>query len=124
MIASAQGLQSQARILGGNIGLAIATIILNSHLTSDLAGILTPQQINDVRRSLNAIETFTAPEIAAVAESFAQAFKTQLQACAGVSTACLLFCFLACQRHPPSFVDLEKRKAECRGQTSEDAAVV
>lgn len=124
VIASAQGLQSQARILGGNIGLAIATIILNSHLTSDLAGILTPQQISDLRRSLNAIETFTPREIAAVAESFAHAFKTQLQACASVSAACFVFCFLAWQRHPPSFVDLEKKKAESRGQTSEDPAVV
>jgi hypothetical protein len=124
VIASAQGLQSQARILGGNIGLALATIILNSHLTSDLAGMLTPQQINDVRRSLNAIETFTPREIAAVAESFARAFKTQLQACAGVSAACFVVCFLAWQRHPPSFVDWEKKKVGSRGQPSEDSTEV
>lgn len=109
---------SQFRILGGNIGLATATIILNSHLTSDLAGVLTPQQINELRRSLNAIETFTPQEVAAVAGSFANAFKSQLLACTGVAAASLVACFFAWQRHPPTFVELENKKAESRGEAS------
>ena len=119
MIASAQGLMSQSRVLGGNIGLAVATIIFNSHLTSDLAGILTPQQISDCRRSLNVIATFTPREAAAVAGSFANAFKSQMQVCMGVAAASLVVCFFGWQRHPPTFVELEKKKkAESRGETS------
>ncbi|KAF1825899.1 uncharacterized protein K489DRAFT_367175 [Dissoconium aciculare CBS 342.82] len=34
--AAAQGLQGQMRLLGGNISLSIATIILNARLSSDL----------------------------------------------------------------------------------------
>lgn len=114
LLASAQGLQSQARLLGGNIGLALATIILNIHLNADLKGILTPAQISDLRHSLNAIEHFSPREIAAVAESFAHAFKTQLQVCTGVATASLLFGLMAWQRHPPTFVDLGKTERKTK----------
>lgn len=114
-IASAQGLASQSRIIGGNIGLALATITLNSHLNSDLAAILTPQQINELQRSLNAIATFTPREVAAVAESVANAFKSQLLACVGVAAASLVVGLLTWQRHPHTFVELEKKKAESRG---------
>jgi len=123
VIASAQGLESQARLLGGNIGLALSTVILNSHLTTDLPGILTPQQIENVRRSLNAIETFSPREVVAVAEAFANAFKGQPQACTGVSAACFLLCFLTWQRRPPSFVDVEEKKVQFRLETTRDLEV-
>ena len=59
----------------GRVCHQVVCIILNSHLTSGLAGILTPAQISAVRSSLNAIETFTPREKAAVAATFARAFK-------------------------------------------------
>ncbi|MCJ1476256.1 hypothetical protein MMC13_004922 [Lambiella insularis] len=88
--ASAQGLLSQSRLLGGNIGLALATFILSAHLTADLADILTPQQISALLASLNALQSFTPVEVAAVAASFARASRTQLLACVGVAAAGLL----------------------------------
>ncbi|KAI5296860.1 hypothetical protein KEM55_005473, partial [Ascosphaera atra] len=38
--AAAQGLMSQSRLLGGNFALAIATVVLNKHLSKDLQGIV------------------------------------------------------------------------------------
>ena len=109
---------SQARILGGNIGLALATIILNSHLTSDLAGILSPQQISNLQGSLNAIETFTPSEVAAVTVSFANAFKSQSQGCTGAAAACLVVSLFAWQRNPPNFIDLERERLAARDTLS------
>lgn len=107
--ASAQGLTSQMRILGGNIGLSLATIILNAHLSSDLAGILTPLQISNLRQSLNAVETLTPGQIAAVAASFANAFRSQMQACMGVAGGCLVVALFAWQKHPPTLVSEKER---------------
>jgi hypothetical protein len=77
-----------------------------------LRGILTPQQIRNLRQSINAIETFTPAEIAAVAQSFARAFRTQLQVCAGVAGVSLLFAGLAWQRDPPTFVSMGKAQGK------------
>jgi hypothetical protein len=49
-LAPAQGLMAQSRILGGNIGLAIATVIQNNKLGSGLRGVLSPSQIADLRQ--------------------------------------------------------------------------
>ena len=124
--ASAQGLASQSRILGGNIGISIATVILNSHLSSDLAGVLTPLQISDLRRSINTIETLTRHQQTTVAASFVKAFKSQLQGCVGVAAACLIIGLLAWQRHPPTMAELgEKQKADdnSRREQLEDVSV-
>jgi len=104
-MASAQGLLNQGRILGGNIGLAVATIILNAHLSSDLKDILAPAQIAELRHSINAIDALTAKEAAAVRLAVAAAFRGQMFACLGVACACFVACLFLWQRNPPTMKD-------------------
>jgi len=113
-IASAQGLLSQGRILGGNVGLAIATIVLNSHLSSDLATILSPIQIADLRKSINTIQTLTPAEAAAVSRSVSNAFQSQMRGCLGVSVACLIACLFLWQKNPPTMTEKFPKKERRR----------
>jgi len=95
--------------------LALATIILNKHLDSDLAYVLTTSQINDLRKSINAVQGFTPVQVAAVSMSFSNAFKSQFQSCMGVAAVSLVVALCAWQRHPPTVAsqrELEKREAE------------
>lgn len=104
-LASAQGVQAQARMLGGNLGLAVATIVLNAWLDTDLSGVLTPHQLSELKRSLNSIGSLTAVQVAAVGRSFADAFRLQLLVCLGVALASLLSCALVWKhRSSPSKV--------------------
>lgn len=82
----AQGPQAQVRILGGNIGLTVATIILNARLSAELSGVLTPEQLNGLKRSLRSLELLDAAPRAAVGMSFADAFRYQILVC--LDTAC------------------------------------
>jgi len=84
-MASAQGLLNQGRILGGNIGLAVATIMLNNHLSEDLKGALTQAQIESLRRDVNVVETLSGDEAKAVGMAVASAFRGQMLACVGVA---------------------------------------
>lgn len=96
---------SQSRILGGNIGLSIATVILNQHLVSDLQGTLSNKQINNLRHSLTAIDTLAPHQIEAVRSTFASAFRTQMEICTCVAAGALVVGLLVWQRHPPSISD-------------------
>nr|OQO31265.1 hypothetical protein B0A51_01019 [Rachicladosporium sp. CCFEE 5018] len=105
--ASAQGVQAQTRVLGGNLGLAIATIILNARLNIDLDGTLTAQQLSDLKRSLNSIGSLKPTQVAAVGTSFANAFRIQLLVCLGVAIVSLMCCAMIWQRNPRTFMDLK-----------------
>ncbi|KAL9622620.1 MAG: hypothetical protein Q9160_003117 [Pyrenula sp. 1 TL-2023] len=118
--APAQGLMAQSRILGGNIGLAIATIILNQHLASDLKSSLSQSQISSLRHSLNAIRDFTPDEVAAVAKSFSGAFKAQLEVCMGIAALSFVICFASWMKDPPSFESMANEKKE-RDRAMEEA---
>jgi hypothetical protein len=85
---------------------------LNAHLNEDLKGVLTPEQIAEVRKSLNAIESLAPAQVSAVADSFSRAFRTQLQVCAGIAGLSLILCLITWQKNPPSFEELGKTKAK------------
>lgn len=83
--------QAQVRILGDNSGLALDTVKLNRYLQKGLAGVTSPQQLTDLKRSLIAVANFYKPQVAAVAGSIANAFRTQLCACMGIAAVRLRY---------------------------------
>jgi hypothetical protein len=115
--ASAQGLMSQGRLLGGNLGLAIATIVLNQQLVSDLSGVVPPDEIDNLRHSLLAISSLTAQQAEVVRQAFADSFKTQLVINMGFTAAALVLAMCTWERHPTTFAQVLQRLAD-----DEDAA--
>ncbi|PYH96079.1 MFS general substrate transporter [Aspergillus ellipticus CBS 707.79] len=97
--ASAQGLVAQSRVLGGNIGLAIATVILNQHLVSDMQGTLSDSQIDDLRHSLTATRTLDPHAVEAVRASFADAFHSQMEVSMYIAAAALVAGLCTWQRY-------------------------
>ena len=104
--ALAQGIVNQARILGGTIGLACSTIILNIRFGTDLSEILSPAQITGLRRTLEEITSLTIDQQVAVQRAFANAFQDQFRICTYLAAATLLFALLTFTRNP---VNLQRR---------------
>lgn len=102
--AAAQGAVVQARVLGGSIGLAVATIIFNAAVKSDLSDILTPSQLQAIQQSLTTIGTLTESQQAAVANVFAESFNQQMRVCTYISAATFVAALLTWQKNPPSVV--------------------
>ncbi|KAF2718911.1 MFS general substrate transporter [Polychaeton citri CBS 116435] len=108
--ASAQGLLAHGRFLGGNVGLAIATVIPNKYLISDL------------NKSLDVIETFASQEKQAVARALEGAFVTQIGVCAVLAAVCSVFYAFTFERNPASFAGMaEKACARAEVQGSDQA---
>lgn len=73
--------------MGGAIGLAIVTNVLNSYIKSHLSGLLTPEEISALLRTTQAF-TALSPEIAeAVKTVFASGYNLQMSVLVGFSAA-------------------------------------
>lgn len=119
--ASAQGLLGQTRILGGNIGLAIATVVLNAGLSADLKGVLTEAQINRLRRSLNEVNSFNPQQIHQVGIAFAKAFRIELIICATLTAAAFVAVLCSYENHPPTFDAILQQQVQEKQQIEADA---
>ncbi len=75
--AAAQGALSQARILGGSIGLSIATIVQNNKLSNGLAGALDPVKIKSLEQSLNNISKLSPANQGLVAQLYTEALTSK-----------------------------------------------
>ncbi|EED18637.1 efflux pump antibiotic resistance protein, putative [Talaromyces stipitatus ATCC 10500] len=115
--ASAQGLMSQARLLGGNISLAIATIVLNQNLISDLRGVVPADEIDSLRHSLLAMTLLTPEQAETVRRPFANAFVTQLDINMGITGLALICVLGTWQRHPTTF---KEKIEEAENQNGEE----
>ncbi|KAI5307057.1 hypothetical protein KEM56_005235 [Ascosphaera pollenicola] len=104
--AAAQGLTSQGRLIGGNAGLAVSTIVLNQRITTNLGGEVSPDMLDKLRHSLLTLSEATPAQQAAVQKIFADSFRINMLCC--MCIAALAFCvgLLSYQKHPPALVQL------------------
>ncbi|KAL8719830.1 MAG: hypothetical protein Q9225_003208 [Loekoesia sp. 1 TL-2023] len=100
--AAAQGALAQARILGGSIGLSMATIVLNKKLSSGLVGVLDAAKIKSLEQSLNTISDLSPANQGLVAQMYTNAFNDQMRICTYLSAAALLAAIATYQKHPAS----------------------
>ncbi|KAJ5717461.1 hypothetical protein N7488_003107 [Penicillium malachiteum] len=86
-LAIATGTVVQLRFLGGAIGLAIASNILNGHLSQHLKGVLTPHEIHIFLENVTKIN-YLSPDLQEdVRAVFAQSYCTQLRVMIGFAAA-------------------------------------
>lgn len=114
---------NQARILGGTIGLACSTIILNIRFGTELSGSLSAAQIKGLRQTLEEISSLTIPQQVDVQKAFAYAFTDQFRICTYLAAATLVISLLTFSRHP---IDLQQRielgEAVVKGELPVDEA--
>jgi len=87
---AAMGAITQARPLGGAIGLAITTTVLNSYIKSSLRGLLTPEQLGGLLESIDVINFLPPEQQAQVRQSFSHGYNLQMKVMIGFSAAQIL----------------------------------
>ena len=88
----------QFRTMGGAIGLATATGVLNSYTRSHLTRILSPDQIYALLRTTDAFAAFSPELIHSVKTVFAQGYNLQMLVMIGFSAAQLPVSLLMWQK--------------------------
>ena len=100
--AVAQGAIAQARVLGGAIGLAVATIILNDRVQRELIGKLTHTQLDALHQSPIALIQRWPELQALIRETYTASFATMIKVMTVVSGLALLVSICTLERNPPS----------------------
>ncbi|MCJ1247064.1 hypothetical protein MMC30_004275 [Trapelia coarctata] len=104
--AVAQGIVAQVRVLGGSIGIAVSTAILNMSQRAQLTGVLTNSELATLAAPT---VTLTLEQMLAFRNTSAAAFTETLRVCIAVAGLGALFTLGTWSRHP---VDMsERRKA-------------
>ena len=83
----AQGAVAQFRLMGGAIGAAIATSVLNSFVKSELSSVLSQEQLAAVLDSTGAIGGLPSPVVGTVRSVFGQGYNLQMKILAGFAAA-------------------------------------
>ncbi|KAI2465004.1 drug resistance transporter EmrB/QacA subfamily [Annulohypoxylon bovei var. microspora] len=78
-MAVAMGAVTQIRVLRGTIGLAISSTILNNHLSSNLPGLLSSTDIQQISDSVQYINTLPDTTRDAVRQGFSDGYTSQLR---------------------------------------------
>ncbi|KAH6894148.1 major facilitator superfamily domain-containing protein [Thelonectria olida] len=99
-LASAQGAVSQARVLGGCIGLSICTVIFNAHVNNYLGSILTPKQLEDLHRSPLTGLHFPPDLQEHIREVYAGAFAEEIKIMMLICAAMVIVALFTLERHP------------------------
>ncbi|KAH7019193.1 major facilitator superfamily domain-containing protein [Ilyonectria destructans] len=99
-LASAQGAVSQARVLGGCIGLSICTVIFNAHVNQYLGDHLTPEQLQDLHRSPLSSLHLPLDLQDLIRHVYAGAFAEELKVMMLVCAVMVVIALFTLERHP------------------------
>ncbi|KAL8335700.1 hypothetical protein RB601_008651 [Gaeumannomyces tritici] len=81
------GAVTQVRVLGGTIGLAICSTVLNNYLKVHLLSVLDQTQLRDISHSIAAIDQLPKSLQTTVRGTFSDGFNTQNRVCMYFSIA-------------------------------------
>jgi len=94
------GAIAQFRFLGGVIGLAIVTSVLNRFLTPKLLDILPPDQVHSLLESTNVLETFSEATQMTIRSTFGDGYNLVMKILVGFAVAQLPATLLMWKREP------------------------
>ncbi|TGO35759.1 hypothetical protein BHYA_0147g00240 [Botrytis hyacinthi] len=104
--AVAQGITSQARILGGSIGIAASTAILGLAQKTQLTGIMSPEQLASLESSA---KSMSDSQLDSVRQAYSDSFSEDMKVCAIVASVCVLVTVGTWKKNP---VTIEQRLRE------------
>jgi hypothetical protein len=114
--AAAQGALNQARMLGGSIGLAISTIVLNKRLVSTLTDVVSAAQLLDLQRGLSTMTRLSSVTQFLITQVYAQSFNEDMRICTCISAFSILCALATWQRNRISLEYLMSLKATAQQQ--------
>ncbi|KAK0636738.1 major facilitator superfamily transporter [Bombardia bombarda] len=99
-MAVAMGSVTQIRVLGGTIGLAICSALLNNHITTEVSKILTPVEVQALLRSFHSIKLLAPETQLEVRRVYAAGYNEQMRVMLYFSIVSLLAILLLVERNP------------------------
>lgn len=114
-----QGIVSQARVLGGSIGVAASTAMFNRQLLSKLAGTIPYEQLSQIQRNPHVLEELSLGQLVEVRSVFADSFNASLRLCTYVAAVGFLISIGTFQQNPPN---IARRKAQIKDLVIESRA--
>ncbi|KAI6085737.1 drug resistance transporter EmrB/QacA subfamily [Hypoxylon rubiginosum] len=106
-MAVAMGAITQIRVLGGTIGLAISSTVLNNHLASNLPSLLSPSDIQEISNSVQYVNTLPDETRDAVRQVFADGFNEQMRVMMYFSVVVFVFSLALWERRLRSAATVE-----------------
>ena len=103
------GAVTQVRVLGGTIGLAISTVVLNSYVKSALSTQLSAEQIAGIAGSLSELGKLTEQEQIFVRMTFAEGYNRQTRITLVFSAIVVLSCLMMVERKPRRLGRIDER---------------
>ncbi|KAI9662563.1 MAG: hypothetical protein M1821_008730 [Bathelium mastoideum] len=104
-MAVTMGALTQIRVLGGTLGLAICSSVLNNHVSSKLRTTIGPIELQKISDSASNINSLTKQQQKLVRVAFADGYSLQMHVVAGFSGLVFLVSFLMWERHPRKIED-------------------
>jgi hypothetical protein len=90
IIAPAQGILAQIRILGGSLGIAASSAVLGVTLRSQLAGVVDPDLLNSLE---NVGDRLNKAQLAALRHAYSDAFNEDMRIGAIVACSAIILAF-------------------------------
>ncbi|KAH8695764.1 major facilitator superfamily transporter [Phaeosphaeriaceae sp. PMI808] len=94
------GSVTQVRVLGGTIGLAICSALLNNHIKVETSEFLTGDQVTALLDSFRAIDTLPVDKQLAVRRVYAAAYSRQMRVMLYFCIVSLVSLLLLCEKKP------------------------
>ncbi|CAJ0550521.1 Ff.00g104510.m01.CDS01 [Fusarium sp. VM40] len=119
--APAQGILSQVRLLGGSLGIAASSALLNEKSTNYLTGVLTPYEQATVGSSSTRLSN---TQWSAVRHTYADAFKVEMKIATAVAACSIISAFGAFRKQrlliaEQRAVVVAQETARCRAQNEQ-----
>ena len=108
--AISSGALLQMRVFGGALGLAIASSVMNNHLTTSLTDTIGSDRLNQVLDSIEAILKFPPQAQELVIAAFGGGYKLQFQIMVGFGIAQVAAVALLYRRPPVRVVEEDGQK--------------
>jgi hypothetical protein len=102
------GAVTQVRVLGGTIGLAISTVVLNSYVKTALLAELSIQEVAAISQSLSALGSLSEAQQLFVRRVFAAGYNRQTRITAVFSGMVVLTALLMWERKPRGLKSAEE----------------
>lgn len=110
--AISQGIISQARVLGGAIGVAASNAVFHHQLEMRLTGDIPSEQLSQIQTNAEIVQSLTLVQQNDVRVTFALSFDESMRICTGIAVLGLVASLVTFQRHPPNIHAKERQMEE------------
>lgn len=118
-LATAHGVISQARLLGGCLGISICTIIFNYHTNDSLKGSISNDALDEIHLNPSTITDLSSQDRNLIKKLYAKAFAEEVKVMLYIAGAMFLASLLTLERKPPQMSRLAGHQ-EVQRQPAED----